>query len=117
VATAVRPAAAFIAGVAVLAHFPAPWPQLVAIVLGGGAFAVHALKAKTRVGSTVATLGTANPILSFFEDMSTIALIALAILAPLIALILTIMLIIAIARWRRRRRERLAIVRATGTTR
>lgn len=106
IATAVRPAAAWIAGVAVLAHWPAPWPELVAIALGGGAFAVHALKAKTRLGSSVATLGHANPLLSIFEDATTLVLLALAILAPLIALVLTVLLVMAIVRWARRRRVR-----------
>ena len=101
IGTAVRPLAGWLAAFALLDHWPAPWAQITALVLGGGALAVHSLKAKSRLGSTLLTLGHASPVLSLIEDAATLALVAVAILAPLLALSLAIVLIVAFARRRR----------------
>lgn len=101
-ATVVRPAAAWLAGFAVLAHWPSPWAQITAVAFGGSALAVHALKAKTRLGSTAVTLGHGNPVLSTVEDAITIVILAAVILAPLIALAAVVALIVSLVRGRRR---------------
>src|SRR5262245_53096003 len=41
VGTVVRPAAAWVAGFALLTPWPAPWAQILAVILGGTALAVH----------------------------------------------------------------------------
>jgi multisubunit Na+/H+ antiporter MnhG subunit len=106
-ATFVRPAAAVVASLGLMSHWPAPWGQLAAIAFGGAALMVHAAKAKTRLGSSLLTLGVANPFISFAEDLVTTGLIVLAFLAPIIAGVLVVLLVIAIVRagrwWRRRR--------------
>ena len=101
IGTAVRPMAGWLAAFALLDHWPSPWPQITALILGGGALAVHSLKAKSRLSSTLLTLGHASPVLSLIEDAATLALVAVAILAPLLALSLAIVLIVAFARRRR----------------
>jgi hypothetical protein len=105
-ATFVRPAAAVVASLGLLSHWPAPWGQLAAIAFGGAALMVHAAKAKTRLGSSLLTLGLANPWISFVEDVVTTGLVVLAFLAPIVAGVLVILLAIAILRagrwWRRR---------------
>ncbi len=87
VATVLRPAAAWIAGFAVLAGWGTPWAQLAAAVFGAGAFAVHAAKVKTRLGSTALTFGHGNPLLSVLEDGTAVVLLALAVIVPLVALV------------------------------
>ena len=105
IGTVVRPAAAWLGATAVLSQLGQPWSAMLGVVLGTGSLAVHALKAKTRVGSSVATLGAANPVLSFVEDGTTFGLVASAILAPLIALIGVIVLIWLLARVMKRRED------------
>ncbi len=102
VGTAIRPIAAWIAGVAVLTHWPSPWAQIAGVVFGGGALAIHALKAKTRIGSTAVTLGHANPLLSTAEDAGTVGMLALGIFVPLLALVILIVLVVTLARRRSR---------------
>src|SRR5439155_19117320 len=48
VGTVVRPVTAAIATYGVLVHWPTPWAQILALLLGGSALALHAVKAKTR---------------------------------------------------------------------
>src|SRR6185295_10022161 len=43
----------------------------------------HAAKALLRVASTAVTGGLANPVLSFLEDLATLAAFALAVLVPI----------------------------------
>jgi len=105
VATLVRPLAACLGAYAVLVDWPAPWSQLAALVLGTGALAVHVLKSKVRLGSSVTTMGHANPILSAGEDVSAATLLTLAILAPLIVLVATALLIGFLLARRRRTRD------------
>ncbi len=103
VGTLIRPAAAWLGAFAVLQGWGSPWAQIAALVLGAGALAVHGIKAKTRLGSTVATAGHANPLLSVLEDSGVLVLVAAAILAPLLALALVMVLAWGIGRWRARR--------------
>jgi len=71
VGTVLRPVAAWLGAYAMLATWPTPWAQLAAIVLGTLALAVHGLRAGVRLGSTVTTLGTANPLLSLLDERSS----------------------------------------------
>jgi hypothetical protein len=103
IGTLVRPVAAGVGAWALLGPLPAPWGTLLAVAFGGGALAVHAAKAKLRVGSSALTLGFGNPLLSFLEDGTVIGIVAAAILAPLIALIGVIVMFWLIARLFRRR--------------
>jgi len=84
--TVLRPAAAAVVALGVLPHLPAPIAALLAIAVGAGALGVHALKAKTRLGSTVLTLGHLNPLLSLAEDGVTVALAAAAVFIPVAAI-------------------------------
>lgn len=93
VATVLRPAAAWLASFAMLSGWPTPWAQLVAIVLGTVALSVHGLKSGLRLGSTVATLGAGNVLLSLLDDVVALLLLAgvvfgsLAVLAAIPAFI------------------------------
>ena len=90
VATVVRPLAGGLAAYAALAHWPQPVALAFALIAGAGAFGVHALKAKTRIGSTALTAGAANPVLSAAEDFSAFGIAAVGILLPVIAVVLII---------------------------
>jgi len=103
VGTLIRPAAAWLGAFAVLNGWGSPWAQIAALVLGAGALAVHGVKAKTRLGSTVATAGHANPLLSVVEDSGVLVLVAAAIFVPLLALGLILITVWWVERWRRRR--------------
>ena len=70
----------------VLQAFPTPWGQIVALVLGGLTLGVHGIKAKTRLGSSIATMGTANPALSFIEDLLALFGTVFALLLPFLGL-------------------------------
>jgi len=87
IATGLRPAAA---GLAAWCTFEALHPAIgiaAALVLGGGAMGLHVAKAKVRLGSSMLTLGNANPVLSFIEDAISAGLSALALLAPIAAVV------------------------------
>jgi len=103
VGTMLRPAAAWLGSYAVLAHWPAPWGQVVAVVLGGGALLLHAAKAKLRLGSTAVTFGHGNPLLSLAEDATAAMLLVAAILAPIVSLFLVILAVWALGARRRKR--------------
>jgi uncharacterized protein DUF4126 len=102
VGTVLRPAAAWLGAYAVLQSWPTPWAQIAAILLGTTALGVHALKAKLRLGSTAATLGTANPVVSVIEDVLALATMVVAVLAPVLAIVVLALLVIAFRRGQRR---------------
>lgn len=87
VGTVLRPAAGWLGAYALMPEWPAPWPAIVAFVLGSSALAVHGLKAKTRIGSTAVTAGAGNPFLSVLEDVAALLLIGLALLLPVVFLL------------------------------
>ena len=86
--TVVRPVAAAIAGWATFGVVNPVLASIAAVILGGGAMGIHALKAKTRLGSTALTLGHANPVLSVGEDLVAASLSAAAFLAPLLVAVI-----------------------------
>lgn len=87
IGTVLRPAAAWLGAYAVLVDWPAPWGQVVALGLGSGALVVHGVKAKVRLGSTVATLGHGNPLLSLVEDLVSALLLVVALAVPVLVFI------------------------------
>jgi hypothetical protein len=104
IGTVLRPAAAWLGAYAVLQAWPSPWAQIAALALGTTALAVHGVKAKLRLGSTLATLGTANPFVSLIEDGLALVTMAIGILVPALAIAIPILLVIAF-----RRRPRSAV--------
>ena len=86
IGTVVRPVAGVAGSFVVLQAFPTPWGQIVALVLGGLTLGVHGIKAKTRLGSSIATMGTANPALSFIEDLLALFGTVFALLLPFLGL-------------------------------
>lgn len=98
VATVVRPATAALATYGLLAHWPTPWAQILAVLLGGTALALHVVKAKTRLGSTALSLGFANPILSTIEDVVSITFVVIAFLAPVVVALLVLLLVLLLTR-------------------
>ena len=73
-------------------------------LIGGGtiAGAVHALRGGTRVLSTAATGGLANPVLSLFDDFLATVGVGFAFLVPLLAAIMVIVLVVLGVRMLRR---------------
>jgi len=65
------------------------------IVVGGGmSELIHLKKAAVRGGSTALTAGTANPLLSIFEDLGAVVGTAISIIAPILAAVLLLVLLI-----------------------
>ena len=65
----------------------------------------HAAKSLLRVASTAATGGLANPLLSFLEDVLTVAAFALAVLVPLAVAGLVLLAVALLAKQRTERPE------------
>src|SRR5262245_28568962 len=84
IGTLVRPAAAWLGATAVLTGWPSPWGALAGLALGGVALIVHGVKAKLRLGTTVATAGHANPLVSTAEDLVAAGATLIAIVLPLL---------------------------------
>jgi uncharacterized membrane protein len=99
----VRPAAAAFGSFVVLHGWPEPWGALIALVLGGLALGVQGAKAKVRLGSTVVSLGHANPVLSMIEDLVALAGTVLALVVPVLALTLMVLGLWLVFGRRRRR--------------
>ena len=94
----VKPAAATL----LAASFFTGLDPVVASVLGlvsGGAVAttVHVVKAKTRLASSVFTLGTGNPFLSLAEDVLAVCGVILSIVLPIVAAFVIATLIALVA--------------------
>lgn len=87
-----RPAAGALLAAAVFGRLTDPVVSLALGIAVGAptAFAPHLAKAGLRAASTLTTAGLGNPVLSFVEDFSSLALFAIAILAPVVAILLFI---------------------------
>ena len=85
------------------------------IVAGGGvAAAVQAGTTATRGVSGVTTAGLANPLVSTFELLASVAMTLLALLVPVLALALFAVLVVLLSRiWSKRQRSKAAQVLAT----
>jgi len=101
--TVLRPVAAIVAVLGAAPHLPPGIAALLAIAAGAGALGVHAAKAKARIGSTALTLGHLNPLLSFAEDGTVIAVAVAAVLIPVAAVIAMALIVALLVRWRARR--------------
>jgi hypothetical protein len=78
---------------------------LCGVILAGG---THSARATARPLATVSTAGIANPVISFFEDVTSLALSVVAILLPALAFILVVIFIILMVMLFRRLRRRRA---------
>ena len=87
VGTGLRPAAAALAAWCTFEGLHPALAIAAALVLGGGAMGLHVAKAKVRLGSSMLTMGGANPVLSFVEDAIAGGVSALALLAPIAAVV------------------------------
>ena len=87
VGTGLRPAAAALAAWCTFEGLHPALAIAAALVLGGGAMGLHVAKAKVRLGSSMLTMGGANPVLSFVEDAIAGGISALALLAPIAAVV------------------------------
>ena len=84
---------AAIAGTAIMLSTIANFDPLItwtlAIIAGGGtATAIKSSTSGTRLASSVATAGFANPVISLFESVFSIILAVLAIFLPVLAIVL-----------------------------
>lgn len=115
VATFAKPVAGLILPVALLQDFSPMAAWVLGIAAGGPlALGVHSTKAGTRALSSATTVGTANPLLSFAEDLLAGAILLLTVLAPVLAGLLAVALALAaFAAWRRMRRRGRARAPAT----
>ncbi|MCW2511235.1 MAG: hypothetical protein JWR11_277 [Mycobacterium sp.] len=70
------------------------------------ALVMHLTKTAVRPVANVATAGVAAPVLSTFEDITSIGLVFAAILLPVLVLVALVLIAsVAITLWRRRRRR------------
>jgi hypothetical protein len=102
----VRPLSGALVAAAVVYDIDNPlWASVFGLAVGAPtAFAPHALKSSARVGSSVTTMGVANPFLSSAEDLMALGLAAAAFLVPIAGVVLFAVLIWAVVRWSKRRR-------------
>ncbi len=106
----VRTLAGALVAAAVVTELPGWATAMFALVAGGGAaLSVHGVKSLTRVGSTAATGGLANPVLSLAEDFAALLTAALSILLWFVALLVAVLVLVgglwlAVTLLRRRRR-------------
>lgn len=105
--TPVRTGAGMLVAGSLSADLPSWAWALVTVGAGGGSAAsVHVAKTALRVGSTVATGGLANPLISLAEDALALLASALSILFVVAAVVLALlamvaMVLVAVWLWRR----------------
>jgi hypothetical protein len=101
-----RPLSGALVAAAVVYDIDNPlWASVFGLAVGAPtAFAPHAIKSSARVGSSVTTMGVANPFLSSAEDLIALGLAAAAFLLPVAGVVLFAVLMWAIVRWTKRRR-------------
>jgi hypothetical protein len=98
------PAAGALVSFSPFVDLPGPFAVALAIMTGATiAGGVHAVAAGSRVKSTLATAGIANPVLSFIEDVMAVSSLLIAILAPILILLPVVFFIWL---WRRMTRGR-----------
>jgi hypothetical protein len=108
IGTLIRPAAAWFGASALFHGWPSPWGQLLALIPAAVALGVHAVKAKVRLGTTAATLGHGNPVVSTAEDASALGMTLLGLLAPILALVILVFVTIWLLRRRPTRKPEIA---------
>ena len=92
VSTFLRPVAGFVAAMAVFGELPPSIAIASALVMAALSLGTQLGRAKTRLGSTAATGGLANPLLSTLEDAVSGTLSFLAIVVPILAGIIVVFL-------------------------
>ena len=103
IGTFVRPVAGALAAASVLTGVDPVVAAVLGIIVGGPvSLGMHTLKAGTRVASSAATFGCANPLLSVVEDVISLLLSLLAIFAPLVVPVALALLVFVL--WRAFRR-------------
>lgn len=101
--TFIKPLAGLLLPVALLHNTSPMFAWIVGIVAGAPlALGIHATKAGTRVASSAATVGTANPIISTFEDVMAVAILVFTVLAPVLAAVLIAVLVFFVIKALRR---------------
>jgi hypothetical protein len=91
------PVAGAITAASVQTHADPAVAILLGIVLGGTtSLGITGAVSSLRLGSSAATFGLANPILSFLEDCASVFLICLALFVPLLVPIVVALLVLAI---------------------
>ena len=101
------PAAGALVSFSPFVHLAPPLALALAIMTGATiAGGVHAVAAGSRVKSTLATAGLANPVLSFIEDVMAFMSLLVAIFAPLLILLPVVFIIWFLRRVTRGRRLR-----------
>lgn len=73
------------------------------VVIAGG---THSARATARPLATMTTAGVANPVISFFEDVTALVLSVLAILVPVLAFVLVLVFAVLMLMLVRRLRAR-----------
>jgi uncharacterized membrane protein len=85
IGTFVRPVAGAVASASVLTGLDPTVAAVVGIMVGAPtSLGFHTLKAGTRMASSAATFGCANPFISLAEDVVSLVLSVIAIFAPVI---------------------------------
>ena len=99
--TFIRPAAgALVAWASATDKMPQGALILASVIAGTAALGAHATKASVRAASTLTTAGTANPVISLFEDIFAVVNAMLAILLPWIVLAVIVVVLIFFVRIR-----------------
>jgi len=103
--TVLRPAAGTLLAASVMWEVRDPLTALALGVAVGAPSALvpHAAKSVVRAASTTLTGGLANPVLSFAEDILTVALFVLTVLVPLAAALLLVVVAVLVVRRMARR--------------
>lgn len=102
--TLIRPVAGAVVAWAAVSKASLPHGAVIlaTVLAGTAAFGAHAVKATTRMASTMATGGLGNPVLSLIEDVLAFLGAILALLMPLLVLVLFVA-VAAFFLWRLRR--------------
>ena len=91
----VKPLAATLLAASMFAHVDPLLACVLGLVTGGvAAGGVHLVKTKTRLASSLLTMGFGNPVLSVIEDVLAFASVAIAILLPIFAAMMVVGLMV-----------------------
>lgn len=102
--TFVKPVAGTILVVSVVTELPVLYSTVLGLIAGGGtAAAVHVTKANTRLASTAATVGLANPLISFVEDAFALVGSLISLFFPFVVLGGLVVAVVVV--WRLLRRD------------
>ncbi len=107
IATFVRPLAAAMAVAAAFTKLDPVPAAVIGLMIGApAAIGMHSIKSATRVGSSITTLGCANPLLSLVEDAISLSLSTISILMPLVVPVAIAVIVLAGVYFVRRKRAR-----------